>query len=575
MTKLITPLVRASLEGILFAVVLVGWGKANQTTRLSVDSQGNQGNAYSASPSPSKYASHVAFASYADNLVSGDTNNASDIFLHNRITSQVGRVSVDSSGQEGNGHSWWPSIALNGGLVVFESEASDLVIGDTNSVGDVFVHDPSTGQTDRVSVDSNGNEGNGPSGQPAISADGRYVAFASDASNLAIGDLNNSKDIFVHDLLNGHTARVSVNSGGTEGNANSAIPSISAGGRCVAFESGASNLVLGDTNQTYDVFVHDIKTGKTTRVSVATAGQQGNDASISASISSDGRLVAFASYAENLVSGDANQDIDVFVHDRLTGQTTRVSVSSSGKEGNQDSWSPSISHDARYVAFASLANNLVAGDTNQAIDVFVHDRGTGKTTRLSLDSGGNEANNDSGLPSISPDGLSVSFQSLADNLVPGDTNGFQDVFLNSQVCSPISTYCAASASSIPGCQASISAIGVPSLASPLLFGIMSGNVPGGNLGVCLFGGNGQASIPFGTLGGQLCVNPPVLRTTPKPGGGQSGVCNGMISFTLQDLIDASTIVVAGAALDVEIWARDPSNPDGFLLSDGLEFGVCP
>jgi Tol biopolymer transport system component len=233
------------------------------------------------------------------------------------------------------------------------------------------VHDRLTGQTTRVSVASDGAQGNGDSECPSISADGRYVAFASLASNLVPGDTNGRMDIFVHDRLTGQTTRVSVASDGTEGNGDSGFPSISADGRYVAFASLASNLVPGDTNGTWDVFVHDRLTGQTTRVSVASGGAQGNGDSRFPSISADGRYVAFQSYASNLVPGDTNGVLDVFVHDRLTGQTTRVSVASDGTQGDSYSFGSSISADGRYVAFASYASNLVPGDTNGWADVFV------------------------------------------------------------------------------------------------------------------------------------------------------------------------------------------------------------
>ncbi len=511
--------VRRLIVKILPVAIASGAGLANQTTRMSVDSNGSQGSGHSGSSAVSFYATFVAFASYADDLVTLDLNGAPDIFLHNRVTGEVIRISVDSNGKEGNANSWQPSISANGKVIAFESDASNLVTGDNNGERDIFVHDWSTALTTRVSLSSSGVEGNGASSQASVSPDGRYVAFSSAASNLVAGDLNGCEDVFLHDRLVGHTTRVSVNSTGNEANGKSAFPSVAAGGRSIAFESLASNLVPGDTNQAFDVFVHDKKTGHTFRTSVGSSGQQASASSISASISRDGRHVAFASYAGNLVVGDTNQAIDVFVHDRLTGQTTLVSVNSTGKEGNQDSWYPSISQDARFVAFASLASNLVAGDSNQSQDVFVHDQITGKTSRISVDSSGVEGNSDSGIPRISHDGLSVAFESHSDNLVFGDTNGCQDVFLNSQVCSAISAYCTASASSIPGCKAGVFVTGIPSLANPLLFEIRSGEVPGSITGTCLFGNNGQASIPFGTLGGLLCVNPPVFRTIAKAGGG--------------------------------------------------------
>src|SRR4030042_2028754 len=279
------------------------------------------------------------------------------------------------------------------------------------------------GNTTMVSISSAGAQGNNDSRFSSISSDGRYVAFSSTASNLVTGDTNGTRDIFVHDREMGETTRVSVSSEGVQGNGSySRYPSISSDGRCVAFPSLASNLVIGDTNGRWDIFVHDRQTGETTRVSVSSADVQGNDNSIYPGMSSDGRYVVFSSTASNLVNGDTNNNSDVFVHDRETGETTKVSVSSAGVHGNDGSYHPSISSDGRYVAFISNASNLVTGDTNGTNDIFVHDREMGETTRVSVSSAGIEGNSDSHDPFISSDGRHVAFASYASNLVNGDTN---------------------------------------------------------------------------------------------------------------------------------------------------------
>src|SRR5256712_380330 len=228
-----------------------------------------------------------------------------------------------------------------------------------------------TPSTKRVSVDSHGAQGNGGSFDPAISADGRFVAFDSVASNLVAGDTNAAFDVFVRDRKTGKTRRVSVDSHGAQGNGDSFDPAISADGRFVAFDSVASNLVAGDTNAASDVFVRDRKTGKTRRVSVASHGTQGNGASFGPSISADGRFVAFTSAASNLVAGDSNEAYDVFVRVRKTAKPSPASLDSHGAQGNGESFNPAISADGRFVAFRSSASNLVAGDTNGAADVFV------------------------------------------------------------------------------------------------------------------------------------------------------------------------------------------------------------
>jgi Tol biopolymer transport system component len=306
-------------------------------------------------------------------------------------------------------------------------------------------------QTILLSLNSSGIQGNASSGNPSLSADGRYVAFESEADNLVLDDSNQIKDVFVHDRETGETRLVSVDGAGIQGNASSGNPSLSADGRYVAFESEADNLVLDDSNQIKDVFVHDRETGETRRVSVDGAGIQGNASSGNPSLSADGRYVAFESEADNLVLDDSNQIKDVFVHDRETGETRRVSVDTSGNQAESfpnyvnnlylegASHNPSISGDGRYVAFQSFARNLVADDTNDVDDIFVHNLETGETIRASVDSLGNQTSSyNNGLgsssigrplgggsynPSINGDGRCIAYESTAENLVLDDTNG--------------------------------------------------------------------------------------------------------------------------------------------------------
>jgi Tol biopolymer transport system component len=334
---------------------------------------------------------------------------------------------ITKNGQE---PSFNPAITANGRLVAFNSAASNLVPGDTNQNDDVFLHDRGTGSTIRVSVGPLGVQGNGSSDFPAISTDGRFVAFQSSARNLVPGDTNGfAQDVFVRDRQTRTTELVSVATSGAQGNNGSNFPAISPDGRFVAFESEASNLVPSDTNRQRDVFVHDRQTGRTERVSVSTGGVQGNDFSQSPAISANGRFVAFESFASNLVSGDTNGSTDVFVHDRHTGTTRRVSVGPRGAQGDFDSNVPAISADGRFVAFESSARNLVPGDTNSVLDVFVRDRQARTTRRVSVRSNGAQGDDDSGAASISPDGRFVAFFSAASNLVPRDTNNAVDVFL--------------------------------------------------------------------------------------------------------------------------------------------------
>ncbi|MEW2048956.1 hypothetical protein [Streptomyces sp. NPDC005476] len=372
-------------------------------------------------PSISADGRYVAFASLARDLVPGDTNRADDVFVRDRRTGVVTRVSVDSAGGQANNVSRNPSISADGRYVAFESSATNLVAGDTNRYRDVFVHDLQTGETTRVSVGRQGEQSDSESFHPSISADGRFVAFDSPASNLVAGDTNDIHDVFVRDRQSGETTRVSVDSNGRQGDDISQVPSISADGRYVAFSSSARTLSLfPDNNRADDVFVHDRLTGYTDRISVGPDGAEGNSASRTATVSADGRYVAFESTASNLVAGDTGgpTDTDLFLYDRVTRTTTQVNL---GPGGLSDSRTPgqertTLSADGRYIAFVSGEDKLVTGDTNSTWDVFVRDRVTATTTRVSVADDGSQSDGYSYSPSISADGHHVAFTTSATNL---------------------------------------------------------------------------------------------------------------------------------------------------------------
>ncbi len=403
---------------------------APNTRRISVSSNGTQSNNHSTFSAISQSGRYVAFDSNATNLIGLDTNGTSDVFVRDRKTGKTRRVSVRSNGTQGNGLSQIPDISNSGRFVVFISRASNLVPGDTNGVADIFVRDRKTNKTTRVSTRSNGAQADAQSGIPAISADGRFVTFESTATNLVSGDTNGLNDIFVKDRKTGKTRRVSLRTNGTQANSFSVNPSISPNGRYVSFTSAASNLVNGDTNGVIDVFLHDRKTGNTKRVSVGNAGQ--SDGQSDLSTVNDKKQVAFGSQATNLVGGDTNATFDVFVRDVSKNQTRRVSVNSAGVQGNGQSptnWHPQISNSGRYVAFESNATNLVGNDTNATSDIFVRDRKKNKTRRVSLRFDGSQANGLNALPDITGDGKFVVFVSEATNLIAGDSNAVFDIYL--------------------------------------------------------------------------------------------------------------------------------------------------
>jgi Tol biopolymer transport system component len=347
--------------------------------RVSQGPGGRQANGDSQRPTLSTDGRFVAFWSAADNLVDGDTNRETDCFLHDRQTHETVRVDVGPGDVQASGECARPVISGDGKLVAFESAATNLekpnVLGkstDTNKARDVFVRDIAEGTTTRVSVTSDGKQGAGESVRPALSIDGRYVSFQSDAP-LQPDDTNRKTDVYVHDRETGETTRVSIGPGGLEGNSGSFSPSMSADGRLITYWSNASNLVANDTNKTGDVFVFDRTDGSTVRVSVGAGDVQGDGMSSDPAISPDGRFVTFWSGASTLVPDDTNGKRDIFLADRDDNTVTRVSVADDGTQGDGDSFSPNIGGGGGLVAFDSAARTLVSDDhKTKGSDIFLH-----------------------------------------------------------------------------------------------------------------------------------------------------------------------------------------------------------
>jgi Tol biopolymer transport system component len=378
----------------------------------------------------------IGFASTASGFMPGDANGSvRDVFAFDVATGERRLISAAPGGA--NGPSSSPVLSADGSRVAFVSSASNLVAGDSNGVADVFLTGPD-GTVTRASVAAGGGDPNGPSSNPDLSADGRFVVFESAASNLVAGDTNNAPDVFVRDLQTGTTSLVSTAPGGSPGNAASEAPAISAGGAFVTFASKASNLVAGDTNGVGDVFVRDLVLARTERVSVDSRGRQQNRAVADpftqvSDVSRDGRFVVFDSDATNLVRADANQHTDVFLRDRRKHTTVLVSASSLNVQGNNDSFSPLISADGRIVAFQSLATNMAPGDGPRE-DVFVRDLAQRTTSVVGVADDGSPRAAELvpqllQRPALSADGRIAAFSSTAPNLVAGDTNGREDVFL--------------------------------------------------------------------------------------------------------------------------------------------------
>lgn len=332
------------------------------------------------------------------------------------------RGSTTTAGDEPDDESDWPALSSDGRFLVFISLATDLTGGVGNDAYDVYLYDFKTNTNQRISLDTGGGDPNGDSDVPVISGDGRYIVYESDASDLVSGDANGEQDIFLYDRVNQTTRRITVNTSGGDADGRSSDARITPDGRYVTFESEATNLVSGDGNGFQDCFVYDRLNDTIERVSVADGGGDSDGRSTNSDISEDGNLVVFDSEATNLLSTtDGNALKDIFLYNRTTGVTTRISEASGGGDPDGLSNHPRISKDGAFVAFESEATNLVSGDTNAVTDIYLVEVASGTTTRVSLSDAGVEPDSDCLNPNVSSDGGLVAFETDATTLVTGAT----------------------------------------------------------------------------------------------------------------------------------------------------------
>lgn len=449
---------------VLASVVLCAVQASGQVTTIeSLGAGGVPGNGWSQDAKFARGGDVIAFTSNANNLVPGDTGGI-DVFVRHRVGNTMLRVSVRADGTPAPGTHWQPDITPDARFIVWSSDATSLVqpatvgrhifLRDRDADGNGVLDEPGLVTVELISVSSEGVPGNGPSSMPVVSGDGRFVAFQSEATNLAGDDSNGVTDIFLHDRDSRKTTLISRGIGEQSGAGLSNVPNISRDGAYVIFQSNAPDLVAGDTNETTDVFRYSIASGATQTVSVTAEGTPfaggsvlGSEAVVGPCLSGDGRHIVFQSTASNAVSGDGNGQIDILAKDMVTGRVSLVSMRANGEQTQYPCVSPTISVDGRYVVFGTQDPLVVPGDTNRRQDLFLRDRDDDndgvfdepspiKIRRVSVGSEGIQPTLASYGGRVCDDGRCVLFTTTAGNLVPGDTNGFTDVFHSSltQVC---------------------------------------------------------------------------------------------------------------------------------------------
>ncbi|GHD90576.1 PD40 domain-containing protein [Streptomyces naganishii] len=404
-----------------------------ETVLISVGMGGEPADGPSERASISADGRLVVFTSHADNLVPGDRNGCTDVFLRDVARGRTVRVDRGYDGRESNGCTGIdPVISADGHYAVYSADSTDLVRGVRDGRSHIYRTDLRTGETALVSAAGDGTPGNGDSMRPTLSADGRYVAFATAADNLVTGGKpSGTWDTVVRDMVTGTVVRTSAASDGTPGNAASDGTQISADGRYVTFFSNATDLVEGDTNKKVDEFLHDTATGRTTRLSVTAAGVQSDQITIGGTLSDDNRYVVLNSHATNLTpdSPDTTQD-HAYLQDLTTGALRLIDKGADGVPAPGGTFWASITGDGRHIPMSSSGPNLVDGDTNGVRDIFVADLPGGALRRVSVGSDGQQADAASYFPDADQHAQAVVFTSYATNLVPGDTNGQPDIFLH-------------------------------------------------------------------------------------------------------------------------------------------------
>ena len=611
-----------------------------QWTRLSLPPSGIQPalDCYASDMSPD--ARYFVMTTDSDVFVPGDTNAKLDVFLIDRTLATYTRVSVDNAGAQLSEFSDNGQVSDDGRYVAFDSAATELWPGADPSQPQVHRRDLVTGTTVLVSVAGVGGAADNFGAHcPAMSADGRLVFLDSDASNLAPGGANGYHQAFVRDMLAGTTTRVVPGLANTLPDFGVQVDAVTPDGRYVVIESDSTNLIPNDTNDLTDVFVRDLVAGTTTRVSVGTGGVEGDDTSLEGAISNDGRYIAFASLATNLVPNDTNGKTDVFVRDVVAGTTERVSVTWNGAQLDSYSGAVKMSADGRFVAFSTDSYLTTPAKTDVNYQTFVRDRLLGKTSWTSINSAWEAANNGAFPDAISADGRFVLFTSIVDNFLPGDTNFAFDLYLrdrmqsfyadsdadgwgdpntttapgisapagftdfpfdcndgnaaihrgaiefcngvdddcDNQIDEGFDVYCAGSQSYDSNCHATIAATGSASASASSGFVITASATEGARMGMIFFG---LSPMPGALAPGYRCVAAPYSRTPAVPSGGTFGSCNGSFSLDWNAFMASHPTVLGQPVFAGEVFYaqgayRDSQGTPGFAWSAALRFALCP
>ena len=415
-----------TLRTVLFSVILGAAGNAFGWDLVSVDSSEKQGSEFTEFPVLSSDGRYVLFTT-RNRFVAEDTDNTGDVYLRDRQLGTTTLVSAGVGGTAANEPAAGYAIALVNGevLVLFSTGASNMQAVQSYSGSQLYLRNMTTNALTVVSRSTGGDFGDGPHFDARISDDGKFIVYVSGSTNLVANDTNARDDIFLFDIDNTETTRVSLPEVTGEIDDHAQNPFLSGDGNFVAFSTSATNLVTGDTNGDFDVYRIDLRDGSVLRISNGFNGEPNADSHCTG-ISDDGMFVSYRSIATNLVVGDTNGLSDSFVYDVAMDQTIRVSVDSAGNQmtgSGSGITTGALSGNGEYYVFSTLSATLVADDTNGKSDVFRHHLPTSVTEKLSINPFGDPMNDSSNRVDISADGAVVVYESRATNLCPPDANG--------------------------------------------------------------------------------------------------------------------------------------------------------
>jgi Tol biopolymer transport system component len=527
----------------------------------------------------------VLFLVAPDGFVAGDVNGQDDLIAFDRNTGVHTILLHALGGGSPNAVPDAPRATSAASRIVFHSDASNLVAGDTNGLMDVFILVRATGVVTRASVGNGGVQGDDTSHSGDASDDGRFVVFDSHADNLVAGSASNDNQVFLRDTLLGTTELVSVSLSGGPANASSSEePHVSDDGRYVLWVSHATDLVPGDTNGWMDVFLRDRTAGTTTRLNVGPGGVECDGAIFYLDASADLARVVFEGYATTLVPGTDGQN-EVYLIDRPTNSTSVLSVGPGGLGVNSGGRKPRISQDGRFAVYASGADLDPAVPPIGGEHVFRHELQTGQARLVSRSTGGAYGTvppfTSGWIDAVhaSNGGSLAAFQTNRRGLVAGDTNDDQvDVFLWDALstCPPIESVCSGKTNSW-GCAPAMSSSGEPRVGGPSdAFFLSTSEFMHGEIAI-LNWSTGPAATPFS--GGTLCLAPPIVSTPGQhTGGTMAAACSdGTLSFHFSRAYMSSRGLQAGVTLYAQAYGRDRGLPLPFRtgLSDAIRFTTAP